>query len=670
MKKLKIILGFSICLIIFSFSYKSKYNINDTYIEGIIDKYSFDGNKMNLEVLGKERIMCKYYFDNLEEKGYYLKNIKYGEKVYLKGNMKVPNSNTNFKMFNYKNYLLSKKIYYVFNIDEIEIKKKVNIFYKIKNYLFDKISKKESPYLYSFILGDSSYIEDDVKESIQNNGISHLLAISGMHITFLFNGLYNLFNRIKKSKFNLLIINLLLVLYLFLVGFSASSIRAGVMFLVTKYKKIKPLYLLSLLFIFLLIYNPYYIYSLGFLLSFNVTFYLILFSKLIEGNYFKKLLITSFISFIAGLPIVIYNFNSINLLSIFLNILFVPLISYIIFPLSFVCLIFKIDSFYMFFTNLFEQMSLFFQRFGFNLILKDISFFTIIYIILGILLLFNLSHKKYYILYFGVLFIHSLLFNFNFSVTYLDVGQGDSILIEFPFNKSNILIDTGGNMVSDEWKKTKYSISKSLIIPYVKKRGIKKIDYLVLTHGDYDHMGEAINLVNNFNVGKVILNCGDFNDLEKDLINVLVKNKIPYSSCINELDIDEYKLKFLNTREYNNENDNSSVIYLNYNSYKFLFMGDASVSKEKDILKKYNLKDIDFLKVGHHGSKSSSSKYFIDLIRPKYSIISVGKNNMYGHPNDKVLNNLSHSKVYRTDNYGGIMVKVGKNGYRIRTCKS
>ncbi len=168
-------------------------------------------------------------------------------------------------------------------------------------------------------------------------------------------------------------------------------------------------------------------------------------------------------------------------------------------------------------------------------------------------------------------------------------------------------------------------------------------------HGDYDHMGEVINLVNDFKVDNVIFNCGEYNDLENELINVLDKKHIEYYSCIKELNIDEYKLQFLNTVEYDNENDNSSVIYLNYNNYKFLFMGDASTTREKDILEKYNLNNIDVLKIGHHGSKTSSSKTFIDKISPKYSIISVGKNNRYGHPNDSVLNNLEDSKIFRTD---------------------
>ena len=119
---------------------------------------------------------------------------------------------------------------------------------------------------------------------------------------------------------------------------------------------------------------------------------------------------------------------------------------------------------------------------------------------------------------------------------------------------------------------------------------------------------ERINLVENFNVEKVIFNCGEFNELEQNLIKVLDKKKIPYYSCIKELNIDDNKLYFLNNGGYDNENDNSSVIYSEFNNHKFLFMGDAGVEVEEELLQKYNLKDIEVLKVGHHGSKTSSGK--------------------------------------------------------------
>ena len=124
----------------------------------------------------------------------------------------------------------------------------------------------------------------------------------------------------------------------------------------------------------------------------------------------------------------------------------------------------------------------------------------------------------------------------------------------------------------------------------------------------------------------------------------------------------------MNSKDYGNENDNSNVIYTELNGYKFMFMGDASVTTEKEILDKYNLPNIDVLKVGHHGSKTSSSKEFINEINPKYSIISVGKNNRYGHPNKEVLDTLNDSKIYRTDQDGSIMFKIKNDKLEIETC--
>ncbi len=289
--------------------------------------------------------------------------------------------------------------------------------------------------------------------------------------------------------------------------------------------------------------------------------------------------------------------------------------------------------------------------------MKPSIYLLVLYYFLIFVIIFN---YKYIYIFIFVLLLH-YNYNFLFRSIYIisfDVGQGDSTLIHI--NDNNILIDTGGVI-------NKY-ISDNITIPVLKSFGIRKLNYLVTTHGDFDHMGEAINLVNNFKVEKVIFNCGEFNDLEKELIKVLDKKHIQYYSCIKELNIDKNKLYFLQTKDHDNENDNSNVIYTELNGYKFMFMGDASITTEKEILDKYNLSDIDVLKVGHHGSKTSSSKEFIDEIEPKYSVISVGKNNRYGHPNKEVLDNLKDTKIYRTDVNGSIMIKINKNKLKVETC--
>ena len=161
--------------------------------------------------------------------------------------------------------------------------------------------------------------------------------------------------------------------------------------------------------------------------------------------------------------------------------------------------------------------------------------------------------------------------------------------------------------------------------------------------------------------------------LTKKLRNTLIKvlnENVLYIYNLKEVRLDNTILYLLKAKVYDNENDNSSVIYVTFNNKKFLFMGDASVEVEKDLIEKYNLQNIDVLKVGHHGSNTSSSKEFIDEINPKYSIISVGKNNRYGHPNKEVLDNLKSSKIYRTDQVGSVMFKIKNSEIEFEICRS
>ena len=569
--------------------------------------------------------------------------------------------------------MLSKNIYYKMEAINIKlISKNNNIFYSIKNYLINRINKiKRSDYLKLFILGDNSYVSDEIKESYSTNGISHLFSVSGMHITLLSGIILSILNKIKKTNINYVVVILVLIFFVFLTNFTPSVIRATFLFILIYLNKLFELKLstfkiLLIISCLVLIFNSYNIYNVGFLFSYIISMYLVVFSKIINKykNYFVKIFITSLISFLASIPILINNFFSINIMSILNNIIFVPLVSIIVFPLSIIVLIIpKLDFIYKLIIEVLENLSLIIINFKIEIILKHSNFFIIIfYYLLITLILYKLLKDKYIylILIVIVLFIHT---NINYIVrkkyiTFMDVGQGDSSLIHMSNNK-NILMDTGGNIY--------YDISSN-IISYLKSEGINKIHYLILTHGDYDHMGEAINLVENFKVEKVIFNCGEFNKLEQDLIKVLNNKKIPYYSCIKELNIDDNKLYFLQTKEYDNENDNSNVIYTELSGYKFMFMGDAGIDKERDGLNKYNISNIDVLKVGHHGSKTSSGKEFISKIDSKYSIISVGKNNRYGHPNKEVLNNLENSKIYRTDQDGSIMFKIKNNKLRIETC--
>ena len=182
-------------------------------------------------------------------------------------------------------------------------------------------------------------------------------------------------------------------------------------------------------------------------------------------------------------------------------------------------------------------------------------------------------------------------------------------------------------------------------------------------------MGESFNLIDNFKIDNVIFNKGNYNDLEKKLIYKLEKKDIKYFNNIKKLNINKNKFYFINDLVYDNENDNSNILYFEFNKYKFLFMGDSSKIVENDVLNKYDLNNIDVLKVGHHGSNTSSCKEFIEKINTKYSVISVGENNRYNHPNKDVLDNLKNSYVLRTDVNGSIMFEIKNNRLRVDKIK-
>ena len=427
MKKLKIILLFSlIILFIINLNKKSIYSLQDTILTGIVTDIKYENGNTYLEVKGKEKVIVNYY-DH--------KEVELGTKVSLIGNFKLPNNNSNFNLFNYRKYLRSKNIYYIFEAKEINIiNNNINLFYKIKNQLLKRINNSiNHDYLLLFLLGENS-LDSEIKNSYKINGISHLFAISGMHIALFSSLLLFILKYIfKKEKIRYVVTILFLLFYIFLTNFSISVIRAVLLFVIVyiiKLKKfnIKTSEIILFLFIISICLNPYIVYNTGFLFSYTISYFLNRYSNIISNfkNYFIKTFITSFISFLISLPIMINCFFEINLLSPIINIIFVPFISFIIFPFTLITFIVPFfDQIYYIVISLMEQLSLFLNDYSCLIVLKKLSYVgIIIYYFLIIFILNKMKKKKYkyIILIFVIIFIHANLnkLNINSYITILD----------------------------------------------------------------------------------------------------------------------------------------------------------------------------------------------------------------------------------------------------------
>lgn len=649
--------------------YESVYKGSEEDFLCSIDNYKIEEDKMKLELVCKEKLVGSYYFKN-DEYNFFKEKVNIGNSVIVKGKLVSPKNNTVPYLFNYKNYLYNKRVYYTLKIDSIKIlNENSNPFIKLKNRVIKHVnSYKDSTYLYAFILGKTELISDEVLTSYRENGISHLFALSGLHVSIFSSILLFILKKLRfKEILNYVIIFIFLLLFSFITGFSPSILRATLLFFLLGinkvfYLNIRTLDILYLVFIILVIINPFIIYNLSFILSFTAAFFLIFSSDLLKDkNYFVSLFKVSLLSYFASLPLSIYYFGYTNLLGTILNLVFVPLVSFVVFPLT--LLTFIISKFYSILnitTNLLESLSLLFNKFKIIIYFPSINL-IFVFIYLSILMLYIKFKKKiclYLIMVLLIFFKIRPYMDNNTYIYYIDVGQGDSILVVTPHLNKTILIDTGGIVSFNENYKS--NIVKNKTIPLFRRIGINKVDYLFLTHGDYDHAGEANELLSNFCVKKVFINKGNINNIEKKINN---KEVLRLKNFV----IDNIKVNSLNNNVFNNENDNSTILLFNIYDYKFLFMGDASIKTEEYLLNNYILPNVDILKVGHHGSYTSTSTDFINVIKPKYSVISVGENNMYKHPNKSVLDILDNTKLFRTDVDGTIEVKISKKGYKVKT---
>ncbi|MBQ2892066.1 MAG: DNA internalization-related competence protein ComEC/Rec2 [Bacilli bacterium] len=567
--------------------------------------------------------------------------------------------------FNYQDYLHYQNIKYALkNVEVNKIKNKISIHYLhylINNYIDSNYSYDSSKYLKTLITGNDEHLDTT---NISKIGISHLFVISGLHVNIIviFIGKLLSLMKIKKSKQNMIII-FVISLYVIVTDFLISVIRVYLSLVLKMFnKRLTNLDLLSINTIIVLIINPYFMYSLSFILTYLIAFFMLVYQDVISikikilNKVLNMLILTTLIQLLT-LPIVVSISPSFNIISILVNPLFIILVTYFLLPVSFIILLIpSLNSVYLYMVTIFEYLVDFFSNMTFLTIqLGNIHIiFKVLYFIIYYIFLYCLYSKKYkYLSLFIIVFIvwyYKGILNLKDRIYFLDLPEGEATLIISKYNRYVILVDSG--------EITKNNILNNIVI----NLGIRKIDYLIISHSDSDHIGGAFNLVKEISVKNIIFNYYDQNNTTNYFKKYV--DKTYYLKKDDIIQTKYFKLKtYSPSIDYKDTNDNSLVIRLDVFNKSILFTGDISTKVEKT-LSNYKI-NVDFLKVAHHGSKTSSNIDFINNIEYDHAIIMSGYYNKFGFPIEEVVNRYPKHKLLMTKDLGTIIVEVDKKNYRL-----
>ena len=597
---------------------------------------------------------------------YTKKELNVGDVVKIQALKEKVKTNTIENGFNYKKYLSNNLVQALIKTDDINIVDHKFCIYIIREYVFryiDKYFKDDiaNSYVKAFITGAKDGFSDDLKESLNINGISHLFAISGLHVSLLVVFLSKFLSIfIKKEDVISYICIVFLSLYLVVTAFASSILRAYLMYILSYVNKkrlnsvFSSLDILSIIFISMLIYNPYYAFQLGFALSFIATFVILLNNNLMQR--FSKTLQTLYISLlmiIFSLPIIVNVNYEINVISPILNIFYISFVSTIILPCTFLVFVFPLFSeAYKELMEVFTNVVVFSKKFA--LPIKFPSFGPyIVFVYLIFFVLFIILNNKYkkivvfsFLIFLGIL-SNSAFFYRATSIDFLYLNDGEASIIR-DLNKV-VVVDTGDGY-SDE------------VCNFLKSKGIKRINYLVITHNHLDHYGGLDSIYKNMKVDCIIVS--NYNYADYAYYNIT--RRVTYGDTFSTYNL---YFKVISPKELSDdENDNSIVLHMRHLKYDFnmLLLADASKAVEEEIID--DIKDINFdiIKIAHHGSITSTSDIMLTKINANYAIIMVGKRWENVFPSNEVINRLKkhHIKYYTTSIYYSIKYDIKRGKFK------
>ena len=684
---------------------------------------------------GEKNVSVKRIFVNTEK----IPNVKIGNIIKVRGKLRQFEEAANKGNFDSRKYYLSLGFYGKIEAGTIEV---INSeysgirqgLYELRMEIIERLEKlcsdnkgifsiinNKNGIIGAIILGDKTDLDSDIKELYSVSGIAHILAISGLHISFIGMAIYRLLRRRFRFLFSAAVSIPVVLSFGIMSGFGISTIRAIIMFILKiigevlgrKYDAITAISLAGLV---LLVQNPFVVCNSGFQMSFGAIIAIVLILPIVEeilntDNKIIKVLSANFTISLVMNPILAWNYYELPTFSFLLNIVVVPLMSVVIVS-SIVgifcsCIMFgfgKVVIFpgcgilelYTFLCNIINKSSVASIVVGQPKVTIIIVYYAILLVVLfglkNIRTKYTRAEKERNIIkketglvlekkakkerrikgqnvklrlacIVGFLLLNCLIYyipNPGFYITFINVGQGDGILIHGD-NGTKVMVDGGST--------SEKQVAKNCIVPYLKAEGIGTIDYSIITHTDKDHISGILETLENNNSNRIRIKnlvMPDIN-MKDDTYNELIekaklkKINVLYIKKGDTLSLGKTKIKCIypeTTTTASDKNDYCTVLSVKNKTSKILLTGDISKEIEEkikdDIEENYTV-----LKVAHHGSNYSSSEKFLKKVNPKYSIISVGKNNSYGHPGNETMERLRKQGgvIYRTDEKGGITIR-------------
>lgn len=681
-----IIMGLFLKIIAPFFSIGGK--LEDSVVSGnilIVDGvYCYDGYKY----VGKYNKKKFYVFSQ--------KKFRIGDVVNCNFEIRAPSGQRNYGGFDYAFTLKTKGIDGNIKINKVfEVQHSKSFYYaycdkivelriEINNFFNKNLKKDLASIIIGILIGDKSGMDGRVIEDFQNANLSHLIAVSGAHFIYVVGFLEYICKFLKNKRKSQFFLIIGILFFMRLTQYTPSVVRAGIMtimaILSSVFKRKSDIYTnLAISSLVLIIKNPYSIFDIGAILSFSGVLGIAYFQdrfKLIYQNYegrflwlFDSISITVAAN-IFIIPIMVYYYNTISFTFIIANLVVAPLLGVLII-LGFITFIFKFKFLIVllsFILRLFFFLVKFMGKLPFSTVL--VCYGSFIFVIAYYFIVYFFIKRKMLLALFTIVVM--IIANFNFLpknklyINFVDVGQGDCMLIRY--NGMNFLIDSGGGISAED-----YDVGKNTLLPYLIDRKVYKIDYIIVSHFDADHCRAFLHVMKYIKVKNAIIAKQFKNSrMYSEFLEIANKKKI---NIIYVKENDHFKFKDFRIDIYNPNdeaimenvmNNNAILNMLRFGKINILCTGDLEKIAEDAIITRYsnsNVLKADILKVGHHGSITSTSDDFLKLIMPRMALIGCGKNNKFGHPNQFILNKLSAigCKIYRTDLNGEISICIDEN---------